>query len=142
MTLGEYVEKFTERGECQCRKCVDKGGKTRLAGHTADLMFFEVAMKEGATAEEFTRLTKEHEGKYGPCDPFDGKEHGYLELGGWIGDQALALRFMGLGHLLRVFDLLTPRTMLSKEFADEMGMEMAGKGMVTVQLMKEKPCPK
>lgn len=133
MNLGEYVVRYTERGECQCGVCIDKGDKPDPKGHTADLMFFKVAKKDGATAEEFVRLSKEHAGEFGPCDPFDGKEHGYMELGGWIVDQGLAMMFMGLGHLLGVFDLLTPRTMLPKKLADEMGMKLAGQGMVMVK---------
>lgn len=161
MILGEYVAQFTERGECKCGKCFDRGNRPdpkglpaaappeeRVSdilsetGHTADLMFFKVAKKEGVAVEEFVRLSKAHPGDFGPCDPLDGKEHGYQELGAWIGDQGLALLYMGLGHLLGVFDLLTPRTMLPKELADEMGMQLAGQGMVTVKLRKDKPCPK
>ena len=161
MNLVEYVQKFSERGECKCGHCGDKGNlpdpvglpadappEERVSdilsgtGHTADLMFFKVAKKEGATAEEFIRLTKEHKGEFQACDPLDGAEHNYLELGAWIGDQGGAMQYMGLGSLLGVFSLLTPRTMLPKELADEMGMQMAGQGMVAVQLKKGASCPK
>jgi hypothetical protein len=142
VTIQEYVEKFSERGGCKCGKCMAVNPRPDPVGHTADTMFFKVAMKEGATAEEFIRLSKEYPGEFGPCDLFDGKEHNFMEIGGWIGDQGLALRFMGLGNLLGVFDLLTPRSVLGGLIDDKMAMDLAGKGMVTVQTKKEKPCPK
>jgi hypothetical protein len=67
------------------------------------------------------------------CDPLDGEEHNYLELGGWIGDQGLALQYMGLGVLLGVFKLLSPRTMLGDLITEEMGREMVGTGMLSIQ---------
>jgi hypothetical protein len=164
MTLGDYVLKYTARGECQCGKCADKGNRPDPAGlpadappeervsdilsetgHTADLMFFKVAKKDGATAEEFIRLTKANRGTFGESDLFDGEEHNFMEVGAWIGDQGMALRYMGLGNLLGVFDLLTPRSVLGKFIDDKMAMELAGQGMVTVAFKKAKkvkPCPK
>ena len=106
--------------------------------HTADLIFFKVSKREGADAKEFKKLARAHAGEFRECDPFDGKEHGYQELGAWIGDQGMAMMFMGLGHLLGIFDLLTPRTILPPDLAEEMAMQMAQSGMVTV---KAKPVP-
>jgi hypothetical protein len=137
--LIKYVTDHTERGECKCGQCIDVGNKPDPKGHVADLMFFKVSKKGGATADEFKRLTKEHRGEFNKCDPFDGKEHSFIELGGWIGDQALAMQYMGLGTLLEVFDLLTPKTVLPPGIPDELMMEMAGSGMVTVKLKREKP---
>ena len=53
-------------------------------------------------------LTQKHRGEFGDCDPMDGGEHNYMELGGWIGDQGIAMQYMGLGVLLGVFNLLSP----------------------------------
>ena len=133
MDLIEYVQKHTARGECKCGRCIDKGNKSDPEGHVADLMFFKISAKDEPTAEEFTKLAKAHQGEFEKVDPFDGEEHSYLQLGAWIGDQGLAMQFMGLGHLLGVFDLLTPRTMLPPDVADEMGMQLAESGMVTVK---------
>ena len=69
------------------------------------------------------------------CDVniFDGEEHSYLELGGWIGDQGFALMLMGLGTLLGLWKLLTPRTMLPAGMPEDLIMEMAGSGMVAIK---------
>jgi hypothetical protein len=91
-----------------------------------------VARKGELDAQEFKRLTEAHRGELADCNPFDGKEHGYIELGAWIGDQGAALLYMALGSLLGVFELLTPRTMLP-DIDSETAMDLAGKGLVTVK---------
>jgi hypothetical protein len=78
-------------------------------------------------------LTREHRGEFGPCDPLDGREHSYLELGGWIGDQGRALQYMALGSLLGVFDLLTPRSVIGPTIDEQLAMKLAGAGYVTVK---------
>lgn len=132
-TLHEYIISHTERGECKCGQCIDVGDKPDQQGHTADLIFFKVAAKGLLDSDEFARLSREHRGEFGACDPFDGKEHGYMELGGWLGDQGIALRYMALGKLLGMFDLLTPRTVLGNTVPDELALQMAGAGLVTVK---------
>ena len=137
MTLQQYVTANAVRGECQCGKCCDKGNKPDPTGHTADLMFFKVAAKPEANAETLKQLAANYAGEFGPCNIFDGQEHSYIEVGGWIGDQSLALMFMGLGHLLGLFDLLTPRTMLpAGTLPEELMMQMAGSGLLTVKAKK------
>jgi hypothetical protein len=133
MTLTEFVTKHAVRGECRCGKCCVRGDAPDPAGHTADLIFFPVAATGDPSREEFERLIREHEGVFGTCDPLDGSEHSYIELGGWLGDQGLALLFMGLGVVLGTFRLLTPRTVLPEMLDDAMIMQMAGAGYVTVQ---------
>lgn len=136
-TIGRYVADHTERGECKCGRCADVGQKPDPSGpHTVDMIFFKAAKKGESTAEEFERLTREHRGEFADCDPFDGEEHGFIELGAWIGDQGMALLYMALGSLLGIFDLLTPRTMLPAGIDDVVIMDMAGAGWVTV---KRKP---
>jgi hypothetical protein len=114
---------------------MDRGDRPDPSGHSADLMFFPVVARNAPDAETFRQLTKSHSGVFGPCDPFDGKEHGYMELGGWIGDQGLALQYMGLGALLGVFKLLTPKTVMPF-LPPDLQMQMAGQGMVTIQAAK------
>jgi hypothetical protein len=108
--LIEYVMKYAERGACQCGRCIDAPPNPELhqpTGHTADVGFFKVKAREGADAEELTRLIKANKrGEFGDADPFDGLPHSFIELGGWIGDQGLAMMLMGLGAVLglwRVF---------------------------------------
>lgn len=130
MSIVQYVIDHTERGECNCGKCLDRGEKPDPTGHVADLVFFKVAATNSPTAEEFTRLAKEHAGDFCECDPFDGNEHGYMELGGWIGDQGLAMQFMGLGSLLGVFTLVSPKMF---GMPDELALQMAGGGFLAIQ---------
>lgn len=131
-TLGDFVRAFSDRGECMCGVCIDRGDKPDPTGHVADLVLFKVAAQGEPDAQEFVRLTSEHQGEFCEVNPFDGKEHGYIELGGWIGDQGLALQYMGLGVLLGVFKLLTPDTVLPGVLDDEMRMQLARSGYVTV----------
>jgi hypothetical protein len=133
-SLRQYVAEHTERGECKCGRCFDVGTKPDPSGpHTADLIFFRVVLRGSPTREEFEHLTKQNlVGEFTECNPLDGEEHSYLELGAWIGDQGAALQYMALGHLLGAFQLLTPRNMMPG-VEDELAMAMAGRGMVAVK---------
>jgi hypothetical protein len=130
--LVKYVTENTIRGECQCGKCIDKGDKPDPIGHTADMIFFKVALQDAPDKEEFVKLTEEHIGVFCKVDPFDGNEHNYIELGGWIGDQGLAIQYMGLGTLLGVFELRTP-TILGLKSDDPIAMQMVGVGYLTIE---------
>ena len=50
-------------------------------------IFFKVTMarddhrRQQLDVQEFIRLTNEHEGEYANCNPLDGNEHNYIELG-------------------------------------------------------------
>lgn len=79
----------------------------------------------------------QHRGAFNECDLFDGKEHSYLEVGGWIGDQGLALMLMGLGTVLGLWKLLTPRTILGAMADDDLAMRMAGIGYVSIMAEKK-----
>lgn len=135
--LQEYVKKYAERGECKCGKCVDKvlhPEAKQPKGHTADLIFFKVAALEGADAATLKKLVQDSkEGTFGTVDVFDGKEHGYMELGAWIGDQGMAMMLMGLGTNLGLWKLLTPKTVLGDDLPDAMAQQMAGSGYITIQ---------
>lgn len=131
MSIIQYIQDHTQRGECQCGLCRDHDGNPEPKGHTADLVFFKMAAVNYPSADDFKRLTKEHPGDFSNCDPFDGAEHSYLELGGWIGDQGAAMLYMGLGHILGLFDLLTPKTIMGLDGA--LAMEMAGMGYVSIK---------
>lgn len=136
-TIQDYVVRHTIRGECQCGACIDKGTAADPKGHTADMVFFKVAATDSPTTEDFVRLTKSTRGEFADVDPFDGKEHGYIELGGWIGDQGLAMQYMGLGVLLGVFKLLSPDTLLGDSCPPDLRMQMVGAGMLSVMMQPE-----
>lgn len=132
--LIDYVLSHTERGECKCGKCVDVGNKPDPAGHTVDMIFFKVALKNNPNKEEFERLTKDNVGgEFTNVDVFDGQEHNYIELGAWIGDQGLAFQFMAMGTLLGVFDLLTPVTVMGLPSSSPITQHLAGSGLVVVR---------
>ena len=133
MKLSEYVQSNAVRGECRCGRCLD-GGEEQPSGHTADVYFFEVASANGADSEALRDLIKEHKGEFADADLFDGNEHSYIAIGAWIGDQGLALMLMGLGQVLGLWTLRTPKMFpgLSKELMDQ----MAGRGMVSIQATK------
>jgi len=128
--LIDYVQAHAIRGTCTCGECIDHPGTaSQPTGHTADLVFFKVA-NNGGIADELRQLVASvNDGAFCSVDVFDGKEHGYMELGGWIGDQGLAMMLMGLGAVLGIWVLLTPKTL---GLSDDMALQMAGMGMVTI----------
>lgn len=139
-TLIAYVTSHAVRGSCQCGKCIDQPGMPyQPDGHTADMVFFKVANHGGSADELRTLVSEAKKGFYGDVDLFDGLEHNYLELGGWIGDQGYALMLMGLGNVLGLWHLLTPVNMLGLD--GEQAMKMAGMGMVAVIDRKIPPRP-
>lgn len=91
-----YVQKYAIRGECQCGKCIDvKEGPEVDPAHSADLMFFKVHAAPGADKVELEKLVRDNvKGEFGDVNIFDGAEHSYIELGGWIGDQGLAMQLV------------------------------------------------
>lgn len=130
MDLIDYVVKYTERGPCQCGKCFDAvkdPGSKQPKGHTADLTFFKVRKTNNPDPREFRKLVEEKFPHW-----LDGKEHSYLETGGDIGDQGLALMAMGLGELLDIWELLTPNS-VAPFLDEEMRMKMAGTGYITIR---------
>ena len=136
MTLADYVTTHTIRGACTCGRCADapaNPGDLQPTGHTADLMFFSVARTHDPDPATFKALVAEEL----PV-ALNGCEHGYMELGGLMGDQGLALLCMGLGALLGTWELLTPRSVLGKLGLSEGAMmDLAGRGMVTIVHRKE-----
>lgn len=131
--LAEYVLKHAVRGACTCGSCIDaplNPEQCQPEGHTADLVFFKVAQKEEPDSAAFRTLVQEEFPRW-----LDGEEHSYLEMGGDMGGQAVALVTMGLGHLLGVWQLLTPRNLMPF-LPEDMQMEMAGRGMITIKAPK------
>lgn len=150
--LIRYVNEHSQRGACQCDECFEfvkiTGDHTRTmalvktadlparqpTGHTADLIFFRVSAINGASADELRRLIMLNKhGAFCEVDIFDGGEHNYLEIGGWIGDQGLGLTFMGLGAILGLWKLMTPKSLLGSNISEEQCFEMAGRGMIVIQ---------
>jgi hypothetical protein len=100
----------------------------------ADTMFIKVAIDRTngePNKDELEALIKANKGEFCEIDLFDGKEHSYIEIGGWIGDQTDALLLMGLGNLLGLFKLLPPNNLMPF-LPQAMRDQMAGMGMVSV----------
>lgn len=135
--LIQFLQLHSIRGACQCGGCIDAPAHPETEqpkGHTADLVFFKVAAQNDPDVDALKKLITEHkQGAFCNVDLFDGKEHGYLELGGWIGDQGYALCLMGLGTVMGLWTLLTPRTVLGDSVTEDLAMKMAGMGYITIQ---------
>jgi len=81
---------------------------------------FYVSMVHGAQRDEFLSSTRSHAEKNPGCDPRDGRVHSLKEMTRWIGIRELALRFIGLGVILGVFELVRPWTRRDQENHEDM----------------------
>lgn len=129
--LATYVKEHAVRGTCNCGKCVDHPSvDSQPEGHTAELVFFQVA-NNGGDADKLKSLVRAaKEGEFCSVDVLDGQEHGYVELGGWIGDQGLAMMLMGLGTVLGLWSLHTPKML---GLPRDMELQLASMGMLSIQ---------
>ncbi len=134
--LARYVQEHAVQRPCTCSTCLDHLGEAEQpVRHTADVIYFQVSASE-ADGEKLRELvTQAYKGHFGNLNAFDGDEHSYLEVGGWIGDQGLALSLMGLGSLLGLWKLRTPRSEVPG-LIEHLVMQAAGMGMVTIQANK------
>lgn len=148
--LIKYLNAHADRGACQCGNCfvVTPDGELakvkdpavhQPAGHTVDMIFFKVSngVNTAKAADLKALIIKNKRGAFCDLDMFDGAEHGYMEVGGWIGDQGLALTLMGLGTLLGLWKLHTPRTVLGDHLDRATVMQMAGAGLITISAKPE-----
>ncbi len=122
--LIDYIVAHTTRGECQCGQCIDKGPDRPAPEHSVDVHFFWVSAKDDPKAEELRALLEIYYPggleliKPGPS---------YIVIGVQLGDQDLALRLIGLGALVGLWKVITPRAF---GFEGERANEMAGLGLV------------
>jgi hypothetical protein len=134
--LIDYIVAHSIRGACTCGKCCDapENPETKQPqGHTADVVFFKVAAYDNPDPATLRQLIADNkQGSFTDVNLFDGQEHNYLQLGGWVGDQGLALTLMGLGAVLGLWKLLTPTTMLGISPSDPLAQQMAGMGMIAI----------
>ena len=99
-----------------------------------DVVHFKVVAKPSADAETLRELIDQHDGEFGFVDIFDGGEHSYIELGGWLGDQGAALTLMGMGTHLGLWQLLSPKTVLGNLVDAETEARLAGQGLICIQV--------
>ncbi len=126
VTLPEYIQQHVNI--CSCGKCEKEEGIK-----STSVVFFEVFVKPSADADLLRVLIADHKGEFAECNPLDGKEHGFIELGAWLGSQELALALMGLGCSLGLWNLLTPRSVLGKDLPAPIERVMAGTGLLTIK---------
>ncbi|MCK4666879.1 hypothetical protein KAU33_09030 [Candidatus Dependentiae bacterium] len=130
----EFINEHAVRGACTCGLCDDspeKPEECQPVGHTADLEFFKVSLKGEPNAKILRELIKNnHSGVFCDLDLFDGKEHSFIEIGGWIGDQSAALVLMGIGNLLGLWELFTPTTL---GMPPEFSKALAGQGLLYIK---------
>jgi len=81
---------------------------------------FFVSIVHGPERDEFLRCTRTHAENNPGCDPLDGRVHSLQEVTRWIGIRELALRFIGLGVILGVFELVRPWTSREHENHEDM----------------------
>ena len=126
MTLYEFIEAHTERGSCRCGRCADTPDvEAQPEGHTVDLTFFKLGLKGEPDVQRFKELVA-------PLLLPRAEETSYITLGAEVGDQGTALRLIGLGHLLGVWQALTPDTLMPF-LAEDLKQQMAGMGMVSIK---------
>lgn len=135
--LIQFIHDHVETGACTCGRCgpvPENPGPN--AEHTADLIFFKVAIKGEPDATKLVSLITQHKGEFADLNLFDGQDHSYINVGAWISDQGTALMLMGLGSLLKLWELRTPLTMIDKNMNPAMAHAMAGAGWVTICFTK------
>lgn len=83
-------------------------------------------------AEMIALLREWPDTSYGYPVPRLGQEIDYITAGAVLGDQGCAFMLFAFGLALEWWDLLDPRTVLNLDKESELGMLMAGKGMIAV----------
>ncbi len=121
--LIRYIQEHSRRGECQCGKCVDKQPDGDAPPHSADVCFFRVSATQDASAEELDRLLRAH---YPDMERFR-QGPSYIEIGGVLGDQGTALQLIGLGAVLELWRVASPKVL---GFSAAEAMDLAGSGFV------------
>ncbi len=105
--LIDYIVNHTERGECQCGRCFDKQPDREAPPHSVNAGFFWVSAKNNPTAEDLNRLLL---AEY-PSPERLRAGPSYIEIGGELGDQGLALLLIGLGELTGIWKIATPKSL-------------------------------
>ena len=99
---------------------------------TADLVFFKIEIKEDTSAETLSNLIDTHTELNYDLSLESNTEYSYISLGAWLGDQGLALKFIGMCSLLKLGDLLTLYTIFGDAVPKEMVSQLAGQGLVSI----------
>ena len=132
MKLYQYVRANAIRGACTCGRCIDAVANPeehQPEGHTVDMVYFKVAKRDGATKEDFLALVEAEFPHW-----LDGEEHSYIGIGANMGDQGVAIMTIALGHLLGVWQAMTPAMM---GVPKDLQSQMAGMGLLSMKVVKD-----
>lgn len=99
---------------------------------SADLVFFKVEIKEDTSAETLSNLIDTYTELNYDLFLESNKKYNYITLGAWLGDQGLALKFIGMCSLLKLGNLLTPYTVFSDLMTKDGASQLAGQGLVSI----------
>lgn len=145
--LIDFLRENVIIGACQCGKCIDAPQNPEKyqptgypTGHTSDVYWFKAALKHGLENKDtlknkLLQILKRYDGEFNNVNFFDGDEHSFIEIGGYVGDQGLGLMLMGAGELFGLWDVLTPKNMVPN-IPEDLMREMAGMGLVTIKVKK------
>jgi len=134
--LREFVLRHADRGTCRCGQCADHPGEDEQPeGHTVDMVFFEVSLKDAEEPEKLREqlrelVTASKTGEFCDLDLLNGAEYSYIQIGAWIGDQGLALMLMGIGQLLGLWQIMTPKML---GLPEDLVQLMVGQGMICLR---------
>ena len=132
--IMDFMAKHTSPGSCTCGQCIAAPDEERVPeGHVVDTMFMKVALTNQDDADKET-LRKELKSLVEPLGILNGSSHGYITVGGILGDQGTALVLFALGDLLGLWNLITPLT-LEPELTSGQALakaQMGHVGMISV----------
>jgi hypothetical protein len=121
--LIQYVIEHTHRGECQCGRCCDKQPDRAAPLHSVNVHFFWVSAHDEPDAAVLKELLLR---EYPSPDRLRGGPS-YIEIGGELGSQEIALLLIGPGAILGMWTAITPEQL---GFEGEEAASMAGSGFV------------
>ena len=94
---------------------------------SVDLTLIKIAVRNSPSKDDFEKMVIEQYPHW-----LNNEEYSYLQIGGELGDQHLALLVIGLGHLLGLWQALSP-DIVTPDLSQEIKYQMAGMGLVTLK---------
>jgi hypothetical protein len=126
--IAGYLLDHTTRNESRWRRADDAKRGPYL-----------VSAIHGPRKDVFLRLIRLQTQSSSGCNPLDRRAHGLDEIARWIGNRALAIRFIGLGVILGAFELATPWEAVLGEDLESMDRRLAVRGAVRFRLKGSRP---
>lgn len=131
-----YIEKHTEKIEN-----IERNEKWDLISlqKSIDVYFFSVVTIGNPTVEEFSQVTKNHKGAFSRLNPLDGDRHWFPQIGAWVGDDSLALRYMALGSSLGLWNLYHPKMLVNFNDLEDVKLcdKLAQLGLIFIYPLEE-----